>query len=248
MRSVLTRLVPARRCRPADRPRPWRSGVAGGARGGQPGGPFAAFVLAESLHTSGVTAVVVAAVLLGRSQTHHPAHPCAARRREREGDLRPREPWFSLIGLQLPMLIRSLAGTNTAWLLPSLAIAATLIATRVLCVFPLTAVAQRSPALDPVSGRVSSPLRTGALSSRMPACRPARGCRSVPTGPAVRPWPARTPAPRSFPGRGGRPASRARQLCSTSSRPRAARTAGRPGLGSALASARSFIDLPRAIR
>ena len=49
---------------------------------------------------------------------------------------------FSLIGLQLPTLIRSLAGADTAWLLPSLVIAGALIATRVLWVFPLSAIVQ----------------------------------------------------------------------------------------------------------
>ena len=57
---------------------------------------------------------------------------------------------FSLIGLQLPTLIRSLAGTDTAWLLPSLVIAGALIATRILWVFPLAAIAQwRSGARRP---------------------------------------------------------------------------------------------------
>jgi CPA1 family monovalent cation:H+ antiporter len=49
---------------------------------------------------------------------------------------------FGLIGLQLPTLIRSLPATATAWLLPSLAIAGALIATRVLWVFPLAAITQ----------------------------------------------------------------------------------------------------------
>ena len=49
---------------------------------------------------------------------------------------------FSLIGLQLPALIRDLAHTE-AWPAEALAVAGTLIATRILWVFPLSAVMQR---------------------------------------------------------------------------------------------------------
>ena len=49
---------------------------------------------------------------------------------------------FSLIGLQLPALIRDLAQAE-AWPAEALAIAGTLIATRILWVFPLSAVSQR---------------------------------------------------------------------------------------------------------
>jgi len=106
--------------------------------------PYAAFVLAESVHASGVTAVIVAAVLLGQQSakltTAHIRLQLAAVNATVIFILE--SVVFSLIGLQLPTLIRSLSGTDTAWLLPSLVIAAALIATRVLWVFPLTAIAQ----------------------------------------------------------------------------------------------------------
>ena len=114
--------------------------------------PYAAFVLAESVHASGVTAVIVAAILLGQQSakltTAHIRLQLAAVNATVIFILE--SVVFSLIGLQLPTLIRSLAGADTAWLLPSLVIAAALIATRVLWVFPLTAIVQwRSGARRP---------------------------------------------------------------------------------------------------
>jgi CPA1 family monovalent cation:H+ antiporter len=49
---------------------------------------------------------------------------------------------FSLIGLQLPTLIRALSKSGEAWFWPAALIAATLIAVRVAWVFPLSLVAQ----------------------------------------------------------------------------------------------------------
>ena len=106
--------------------------------------PYVAFVLAESVHASGVTAVIVAAILLGQQSakltTAHIRLQLAAVNATVIFILE--SVVFSLIGLQLPTLIRSLAGADTAWLLPSLVIAAALIATRVLWVFPLSAIVQ----------------------------------------------------------------------------------------------------------
>ena len=50
---------------------------------------------------------------------------------------------FSLIGLQLPTLIRALSDSSQAWLAEALAVSGTLIVARMLWVFPLSAVAQR---------------------------------------------------------------------------------------------------------
>jgi CPA1 family monovalent cation:H+ antiporter len=106
--------------------------------------PYAAYVLAEGLHASGVTAVVTAAVILGRQA---PSLTTANIR------LQLTAVWgtvvfllesvvFALIGLELPTLIRELSGRHQPWLVPALLVAATLIATRVLWVFPLSALAQ----------------------------------------------------------------------------------------------------------
>jgi NhaP-type Na+/H+ or K+/H+ antiporter len=60
---------------------------------------------------------------------------------------------FSLIGLQLPTLIRALSGSQ-AWLAEALAVAGTLIVIRIVWVFPLSAVTQRRSD----SGRLSWPV------------------------------------------------------------------------------------------
>ena len=49
---------------------------------------------------------------------------------------------FSLIGLELPTLIRELSRTGESWLLPAVLVGATLIAVRIAWVFPLSALQQ----------------------------------------------------------------------------------------------------------
>ncbi len=106
--------------------------------------PYAAYVLGAALHTSPVLAVIVAGLVTGG-------------RRERITSAQSRlqlhsvyqtviflleSVVFSLIGLQLPTLIRALSG-DAAWLAGALALTGTLIVTRMLWVFPLSAVSQR---------------------------------------------------------------------------------------------------------
>ena len=113
--------------------------------------PYAAYVLAEGAHTSGVTAVVVAGVVI--SGTRH-----------RLTDARIRlqlnavyavvvflleSVVFSIIGLELPALVRELPSGTGLWPLQALAIAATLIGLRVLWMLPL------SIAFKPTNRRVS---------------------------------------------------------------------------------------------
>lgn len=101
--------------------------------------PYGAYLLAESAHASGVTAVVVAGVLLG-SGGH------------RLTDARIRlqlhavygtvvflleSVVFAIIGLELPTMIRQLTGTDRLWPLDALAVAGTLVAMRALWVAPL---------------------------------------------------------------------------------------------------------------
>jgi Na+/H+ antiporter len=106
--------------------------------------PYAAYVLAESLHASGVTAVVVASVVLGTQA----ARLTNAHIRLQVGAVYETVIFllesvvFSLIGLQLPALIRALSEDERAWPLQALAIAVTLMATRILWVFPVSAVIQ----------------------------------------------------------------------------------------------------------
>ncbi|MFI9274889.1 Na+/H+ antiporter [Kitasatospora sp. NPDC052896] len=113
--------------------------------------PYAAYVLAESARTSGITAVVVAGVLLGRSG-------------HRLSDARIRlqlhavyavvvflleSVVFSIVGLELPTLVRALPAGRGWWPLQALAIAAVLIGVRVLWMLPL------STAVRPTRGRPS---------------------------------------------------------------------------------------------
>jgi CPA1 family monovalent cation:H+ antiporter len=106
--------------------------------------PYAAYVLAEAVHASGVTAVVAASVILGRQA---PALTNASIRLQLTAVYGTvvfllESVVFSLIGLQLPTLIRELSESGEAWFWPALLIAATLIAVRVAWVFPLSFLAQ----------------------------------------------------------------------------------------------------------
>jgi CPA1 family monovalent cation:H+ antiporter len=107
--------------------------------------PYAGYVLAEAVHASGVTAVVVASVILGTQATRLTTAPT----RIQLGAVFDTVVFllesvvFGLIGLQLPALVRKLAATGTQWPLHALAIAATLILVRLLWVFPLSAILQR---------------------------------------------------------------------------------------------------------
>ncbi|MFC1417705.1 Na+/H+ antiporter [Streptacidiphilus cavernicola] len=113
--------------------------------------PYAAYVLAEGAHTSGVTAVVVVGVVLGRSGY-------------RLTDARIRlqlqavysvvvflleSVVFAIIGLELPTMVRDLPAGSGAWPLQALALAAVLIGLRVLWVWPLSKV------VKPVEGAAS---------------------------------------------------------------------------------------------
>jgi CPA1 family monovalent cation:H+ antiporter len=107
--------------------------------------PYVGYVVAESVHASGVTAVVVASVILGTQATRITTAPI----RIQLGAVFDTVVFllesvvFGLIGLHLPALVRHLTGSTTQWPLYALAIAATLILVRLLWVFPLSAVLQR---------------------------------------------------------------------------------------------------------
>ncbi|HUZ56187.1 MAG TPA: Na+/H+ antiporter [Streptosporangiaceae bacterium] len=113
--------------------------------------PYAAYVLGATLHVSPVMAVIVAGLAIGIQRTRittaqsrlqvHSVYQTVIFLLE--------SVVFSLIGLQLPALIRSLSH-NEAWPVQALAVAGTLIATRILWVFPLSAILQwRSGARRP---------------------------------------------------------------------------------------------------
>ena len=101
--------------------------------------PYLAFVAAERVGGSGVTAVVVAAIMMGALAPRltnsaarlqlHAVHATTVFVLE--------SVVFSLIGLQLPTLIREERGS---WVVPALAITAVLLAMRAAWVFPLALV------------------------------------------------------------------------------------------------------------
>jgi monovalent cation/hydrogen antiporter len=112
---------------------------------------YGAYVLAESIHASGVTAVVVASVILGTQATRL----STARIRLQLAAVFQTVMFllesvvFGLIGLQLPALLR--ADTDAWWPLQALAIAATLMVIRVAWVFPLATIRRRRH----ITGRTS---------------------------------------------------------------------------------------------
>ena len=102
--------------------------------------PYAAYVAGEQLHVSGVTAVIVAGLVVGSRRTRitTPATRLQADAVYQTVIFLLETVVFALIGLQLPALVRDLDQPGP-WPLIALAIAATLIVTRVAWVFPLWA-------------------------------------------------------------------------------------------------------------
>jgi CPA1 family monovalent cation:H+ antiporter len=116
--------------------------------------PYAAYVAAEALHASGVTAVVVASLILG---SWAPRLTTATVRLQLHAVYGTvvfllESVVFSLIGLALPALIRGLTG-DRGWPLQALAVTGALLAVRVLWVFPMSAAVQRRQGA-PLSWRV----------------------------------------------------------------------------------------------
>ncbi|HEV8221209.1 MAG TPA: Na+/H+ antiporter [Streptosporangiaceae bacterium] len=105
--------------------------------------PYAAYVAGEQLHVSGVTAVIVAGLVVGSRRTRitTPATRLQVDAVYQTVIFLLESVVFALIGLQLPVLVRDLNRPGS-WPLIALAIAATLVVTRVAWVFPLWAVRQ----------------------------------------------------------------------------------------------------------
>ncbi|MGH3717884.1 MAG: Na+/H+ antiporter [Pseudonocardiaceae bacterium] len=118
--------------------------------------PYGAYVAAESIHASGVTAVVVSSVILGAQATRL----TTARIRLQLSAVSQTVVFllesvvFGLIGLQLPTLLRGQAGIDTRWPLQALALAAALMVVRVAWVFPLAAIRARRDGAERLSWRV----------------------------------------------------------------------------------------------
>ena len=105
--------------------------------------PYAAYLLGETAHVSAVTAVIVAGLVIGARRS---AITTAQTRLQVHSVYQTvifvlESVVFSLIGLQLPALVRAEAQPGL-WLGAALAVAATLVVTRVAWVFPLWAIVQ----------------------------------------------------------------------------------------------------------
>jgi monovalent cation/hydrogen antiporter len=103
--------------------------------------PYVAYLLGETLHVSGVTAVIVAGLVIGAQR---PKITTAQTRLQLHSVYQTvifvlEAVVFALIGLELPTLVRDL-GHAGRWPLAALAVSATLIATRVAWVFPVLAI------------------------------------------------------------------------------------------------------------
>lgn len=106
--------------------------------------PYAAYVFGEALHVSPVMAVIVAGLAIGRRRDRITTAPTRLQLHSvyQTVIFLLESVVFSLIGLQLPTLIRDLSDTE-AWLTGALAVSGMLIVTRILWVFPLSAIIQR---------------------------------------------------------------------------------------------------------
>jgi monovalent cation/hydrogen antiporter len=106
--------------------------------------PYAAFVLGGVLHVSPVMAVIVAGLAIGARRDRITTAQTRLQLHSVYGTVifLLESVVFSLIGLQLPTLIRALSRTG-AWPAEALAVTATLIAIRMVWVFPLSAIIQR---------------------------------------------------------------------------------------------------------
>ncbi len=151
--------------------------------------PYAAYVAAEAFHGSGVTAVVVASLILGSWSSRLTTATVRLQLHAVYGTVvfLLESVVFSLIGLQLPALIRGLTGGDRGWPLQALAVTGALLAVRILWVFPMSAALQR---------------RRGApLSWRVPAVVTWAGARGVVPLAAALSVPLFTAAGQPLPGR-----------------------------------------------
>ncbi|MFL6073548.1 MAG: Na+/H+ antiporter [Mycobacteriales bacterium] len=117
--------------------------------------PYAVYVLAEAAHGAGVTAVVVAGLILGSRSERMTTGRIRLQLHAVYGTVvfLLESVVFSLIGLELPALVDAVDGGGAGWVWQALAVTATLMVVRVVWVFALWAVT-RSRQPDQVSWRV----------------------------------------------------------------------------------------------
>jgi monovalent cation/hydrogen antiporter len=105
--------------------------------------PYLAYVVGEAVGGSGVMAVVVASVTLGNRTSRFATGDIRLQREAVYGTavFLLESVVFALIGLELPVVVRGLSGTEHLWPLEAVAITVALLVTRILWVFPLSAAA-----------------------------------------------------------------------------------------------------------
>src|SRR5262249_44732282 len=150
--------------------------------------PYAAYVAADAFGASGVTSVVVASLILGSWAPRLTNASIRLQLHAVDGTVvfLLESVVFSLIGLELPALLRGLSADGS-WPLQALAITGALLAVRIVWVFPMSAALQR---------RRGSP-----LSWRMPAVVTWAGARGVVPLAAALSVPLLTDAGQPLPGR-----------------------------------------------
>jgi Na+/H+ antiporter len=135
--------------------------------------PYAAYVLAEGLDASGVTAVVVVGVILGVLAPRLSSPTTRLHAAAVQGTLVfvLESVVFGLIGLALPGLVRRLSAADQPWFVASLAVTTVLLLVRIAWVFPLAALRRRRVA--------GSRVQPSADSWRVPAVLSWAGTRGV---------------------------------------------------------------------
>ncbi|MDH6119980.1 Na+/H+ antiporter [Kitasatospora sp. GAS204A] len=135
--------------------------------------PYAAYVVAEDLHTSGVTAVVVVGVALG-AQGHRLTN--ARIRLQVHAVYRTvvfmlESVVFAIIGLELPGLLHDLTAAEGGWFWQALLIAVAVLLIRLIWVFPMAWFLQRRRAAaggPPVNWRVPAVMTWAGTRGVMP--------------------------------------------------------------------------------
>ena len=101
--------------------------------------PYAAYVLAEAGHASGVTAVVVASIALSVVASRLSAPTTRLQSAAVQGTVVfvLESVVFAVIGLALPGLIERLSAAGQSWLIPAIVVTGTLLVVRIAWIFPL---------------------------------------------------------------------------------------------------------------
>jgi CPA1 family monovalent cation:H+ antiporter len=103
--------------------------------------PYVAYVLAEAVHASGVTAVVIASITLSllAPRLSAPTTRLQSAAVQSTVVFILESAVFAVIGLALPSLIQRLSAAGQPWLIPAIVVTVTLLVVRIAWIFPLAA-------------------------------------------------------------------------------------------------------------